>query len=467
MPARLQALGEAQPAQAAAGDEDVKRPLLHARKCMHLRGCMQVSRPGLRARPTRAPRRAGSGPTPAASSARPRGCARRRRRSGARPRWRERAEQQRHVDRVQRAEPRVGRRVVDAEAVHAPAGGGALARPALGRLAEEVRGERARPARRTPRGRRCAAGTSPRRAWCRRAPGRRAARPARRAARPAAARRRASAAPRRACRATRPRAAAPRGARRPPRPASARVDAEVVLPARARARVGCAASGSGGECRIARANRPSAAGETSRSATHAAPADWPPSVTARGVAAERADLALHPLEHRELVEQPPVPERPAERAEPVAERHHHHLRRLGERGAVVDARAGPADRRSRRRSRTRAPATGRRRSAASRRSGTGSPRRRAGSAPTRSRRSAACGCGGGGPKATRVELARPRLDRRRRRPAPLADRRGGVRDAEERAAVAAADAAGRQLNDARFGPWHRRPRSVWRRRAPS
>ena len=53
----------------------------------------------------------------------------------------ERAEQQRDVDGVQRAEPRVGRGVVDAEAVHAPAGGCPLLRPALGGIVEEVRGD--------------------------------------------------------------------------------------------------------------------------------------------------------------------------------------------------------------------------------------------------------------------------------------------------------------------------------------
>src|SRR3954469_4345442 len=53
----------------------------------------------------------------------------------------ERAEQQRDVDGVQRAEPRVGRRVVDAEAVDPPAGLDAVESPALGRVVEEAGGE--------------------------------------------------------------------------------------------------------------------------------------------------------------------------------------------------------------------------------------------------------------------------------------------------------------------------------------
>ena len=41
-------------------------------------------------------------------------------------------------------------------------------------------------------------------------------------------------------------------------------------------------SPSGGDCRIARLNSPSAAGATSRSMAHSAPADWPASVTRAG-----------------------------------------------------------------------------------------------------------------------------------------------------------------------------------------
>jgi hypothetical protein len=49
-------------------------------------------------------------------------------------------EQQRHVDRVQRPEPRVRRGMIDAEQVHPSAGRGALPCPPLRRLDEQVRG---------------------------------------------------------------------------------------------------------------------------------------------------------------------------------------------------------------------------------------------------------------------------------------------------------------------------------------
>ena len=77
--------------------------------------------------------------------------------------------------------------------------------------------------------------------------------------------------------------------------------------------------------------RPDAAGATSSVGDERRARRLPAERDARRVAAERGDLALNPLERGEHVEQAPVSESEAERAEAVAERDDHDLGRVGER----------------------------------------------------------------------------------------------------------------------------------------
>ena len=81
---------------------------------------------------------------------------------------------------------------------------------------------------------------------------------------------------------------------------------------------------------IARANSPFASGERIRSATEIAPADWPKIVTCCRVAAEGRDVVLHPLQRRDLIEQPVVAGRVMRRF----------LRQLRMREEAEDARGG-------------------------------------------------------------------------------------------------------------------------------
>ena len=239
---------------------------------------------------------------------RPRACARRRPRSGGRRRWRERAEQQRRrrscAARRGAGRARRGRGGRGGRAARRRA----LARPALVGSREQLRGDaldllvrRVAPAGAKQERRLVAGGADEHR-------DRRAARPAPRAARPAAAgvAASASAAPARA-RATRPRAAAPRGAATISSAGASRVTRRrscasgpalrIVAPPRA------AAASAGSRARTSRPRRARRAGRRR----------WPRPPTGRPAspAPDRRRTPrsrAHPLQHGDVVEQPPVAE---------------------------------------------------------------------------------------------------------------------------------------------------------------
>ena len=185
-----------------------------------------------------------------------------------------------------------------------------------------------------------------------------------------------------------------------------------------------------------------------------------------GVAAERADLALHPLEHGELVEHPPFPyaypSDPSryEKSRPPPRRRR---RAPPRRRAPSPSSRSSTRRRAATRDRPRTFARGRRPDVEVQQSSSprDRPLREVADRPARLRRRRAEGARG--------ELSRPPLDRRGRRPPALPGRRGGVGDPEKGVVVKAAHAAGRQLN-ACASDGHRCPRASGagaRRRSPA